>query len=411
MNTQETPELSGGKRVGLLAKLMGASFSFYMSNAAVISYLAVFLYSLGYSEAEVGVITAVNSALSIISGPLWGMLADRWRSTVRALLLCASVGGLAYGAVPFFAGTEVAGFPIVLILIPFAMFFRTPTTSLVDNIFLRKSDEHKLNYGLMRATGSLSFAIASILLGLIVPKTGPAVTFYISCVLFVPALLLIVSACRGDRQSAGTESMSLRDMRFGELFGNGQLTSYLLLSAVFGSLLYCNGNFLPRLLESIGTDGERIGIVMGAKAFVEVPFIAILPWLRKHFRLEWVIGLTGFMFAGQAILYSFSVAFWQIIVVSLLLDGIGAGLFYATSSTYVFSLAPTNLKTTAAALVGAMSSLSGVLGNLLGGFLSDSIGVKGYYFTIGVLSAAAAAIFVITRRRETRAPAQIRTGG
>ena len=142
-----------------------------------------------------------------------------------------------------------------------------------------------------------------------------------------------------------------------------------------------------------------------------MPFIAILPWLRKHFRLEWVIGLTGFMFAGQAILYSFSVAFWQIIVVSLLLDGIGAGLFYATSSTYVFSLAPTNLKTTAAALVGAMSSLSGVLGNLLGGFLSDSIGVKGYYFTIGVLSAAAAAIFVITRRRETRAPAQIRTGG
>ena len=58
-----------------------------------------------------------------------------------------------------------------------------------------------------------------------------------------------------------------------------------------------------------------------------------------------------------------------------------------------------------------MSSLSGVIGNLLGGFLSDHIGVKGYYFTIGVLSAAAAAIFVITRKRETRVPARMRTGG
>ena len=396
MNTSASTDSS--KKNSILAQLTGASFSFYMSNAAVISYLAVFLYSMGYSETQVGVITAINSALSIISAPLWGMLADRWRSVVRAILICGGVGGLAYAMIPAIAGIEVAGFPVVLVLIPFAMFFRTPTTSLVDNFFLRQSEKHKLNYGIMRATGSFSFAIASILFGLIVPKTGAAVTFYIAAVLFIPALTLVFSASRGE-EPIKTERIPLKDMRFGELFGNSQLVSYLFLSSIFGALLYCNGNFLPRLLESIGVDGGRVGIVMGAKAFVEVPFIALLPWLRKRFRLEWVIGVAGLMFAVQAIVFSMSTAFWQIILISLLMDGVGAGLFYATSSTYVFSLAPDHLKATAATCVGAMSSLSGVVGNLLGGMLSDRFGVQTYYLVMGLLGGAAALIFIFTRKR------------
>lgn len=395
---QTTAQPAARKKNTVLAQLCGASFGFYMTNAAVVGYLAVYLYSLGYSDAQVGVITAINSALSIIAAPIWGVLADRWRSTVKAVLLCTGVGSLLYAAVPLVSGAEVAGLPVILVLIPLALFFRNPSTSLLDSVFLRASERHGINYGLIRATGSFAFAIASILLGIIVPKTGAGLTCVLALIITVPALTLAVLGSRGDQQPAG-RSASLRELRFKELFSNRLLMSYMLLSAIMTLILYCNFTFQPRLLESINVDGARVGLVSGSKAFIEVPFIALLPVLRRKFKLEHIIAAAGFMFAGMGLLFAFSGELWHIVAVSLTLDGVGAGLFYGASSIYVFSLAPDHLKATAQTLVGAMSSLSGVVGNLLGGFLSNNFGVQSFYLTVGILGTIATVLFIITRRR------------
>lgn len=388
---------------GILVRLTGASFGFYVSNAAVFSYLAVYLYSLGYSDAEVGMITAVNSAISIVAGPLWGMLADRWRSTVKALLICGGVGGVLYALVPLTASAKIAGMSFVPILIPIAMFFRNPTTSLMDNIFLRESEKHKLNYGIMRAAGSLSFAIAALIFGVIVPKTGSQITFYVALAMLVPAMLLVASVSRGGVGEGGNGAMSLKEMNFGELFRNRPLVTYMFLSATMTLTLYCGGTFLPRLLEAIDVDGERVGIVMGAKAFVEVPFIALLPVLRKRFKLEWIIAAAGVLFTVQAAIFASASGFWQIFVAALIFDGVGAGLFYSASSMYVFSLSPDHLKATAQACLGAMSSLSGVVGNLVGGMISNAFGVQTFYLVISIIVAASTVLFLLTRRSPTPA--------
>lgn len=389
------------KKSTILAQLTGASFGFYVSNAAVFSYLAVYLYSLGYSDAEVGIITATNSAISIIAGPLWGMLADRWRSTVKALLICGVIGGVLYALVPLSAEAKIAGMSIVPILIPIALFFRNPTTSLIDNIFLRESENHKLNYGIMRAAGSLSFAIAALIFGVVVPKTGSEITFYVALVMLIPAMLLVANVSRGGTKEGGARAMSFKEMNFGELFRNHRLVTYMFLSATMTLTLYCGGTFLPRLLEAINVEGERVGLVMGAKAFVEVPFIVLLPVLRKHFKLEWIIAAAGVLFTAQAVIFATASGFWHIFVGALVFDGIGAGLYYAASATYVFSLAPDHLKATAQACFGAMSSLSGVVGNLVGGMVSNAFGVQSFYLIVSIIVAVSTVLFIITRRLKT----------
>lgn len=382
---------------GVLALLTGASLGYYMGNSAVIGYIAVYLYSCGYSEAEVGMITALNSAFSIFAAPLWGMLADRWRSTIRALLLSGCIGSVLYASVPLISGVEAVGSSAVLVLVPLALFFRNPSGSLLDNLCLRASDRHKLNYGIMRGAGSLAFAIGSITLGIIVPKTGPWITFYLASVLTVPAMVLAVLGGRDSDADRG-EPIALKDMHFGELFANRKLISYLILSSIMMILLFCNSTFMPKLLEDINVDGARVGLVNGSKAFVEVPFIALLPVLRKRFKLEHILVTAGVMFACQALLYTVVGSFSQIVAVTLVLDGVGAGLFYSASSVYIFSLAPERLKATAQTLSGAMSSLSGVMGNLLGGFLCDNYGVRIYYLVVGILVMSAAILLALTRR-------------
>lgn len=385
-------------RRSILAQLTGASFGFYVSNAAVFSYLAVYLYSLGYSDAEVGTITAINSAISIVAGPLWGMFADRWRSTVKALLICGGVGGVLYALVPLSAELKLAGMSVIPIIIPVAMFFRNPTTALIDNVFLRESEKHGLSYSVMRAAGSLSFAIAALIFGVVVPKTGSHITFYVALVMLVPAMLLVANVSRGSVEQGSGRSMSLKEMNFGELFRNRPLVTYMFLSATMTLTLYCGGTFLPRLLEAISVDGERVGIVMGAKAFVEVPFIMLLPLLRKKLKLEWIIAVAGLLFTVQAIIFATASGFWSIFVGALIFDGIGAGLFYGSSSVYVFALSPDHLKATAQACFGAMSAISGVIGNLVGGMISNAFGVQTFYLVISMIVAVSTVLFLLTRR-------------
>lgn len=402
--TATTAEPSDGgitaraKRI-LTMQLAGANFSYYIANAAAVGYLAVYLNSQGYSSSQIGAIAAINSALGIFAAPLWGMLADRWRSVVKVIVLCAIAGGLLYGSVPLLDSIHVGAFPIVLAIIPTAFFFRMPVMSLTQSVALEKSERTGINFGILRAAGSLSFALGSIVLGFIVPRTGVWLTFYIAAVFAVPTVVLILFATRGETTEK-KPAIPLREMHFGELLGNRRLMSFFLLSVFACIMLNCNSTFWPRLLESIGEDGAKVGLVNGTKAFVEVPFMIMIPLLRKRFKLENILIVSFALFAAEAVVYVFAASFWQVMAAAIVCDGAGAGLYYAASATFVFSLAPERLSSTAQAMLGAVGSVTGVVGSLIGGLLIDAFGVQSFYVFGAIVAALATCAFAVIVRRK-----------
>lgn len=407
-DTIKTAAPSGGgitaraKRI-LTMQLAGANFSYYIANAAAVGYLAVYLNSQGYSSSQIGTIAAINSALGIFAAPLWGMLADRWRSVVKVIVLCAITGGLLYGAVPLLDSIHVGAFPLVLAMIPTAFFFRMPVMSLTQSVALEKSERTGINFGILRAAGSLSFALGSVALGFIVPRTGVWITFYVAAVFAIPTVVLILCATRGEKTEK-KPAIPLREMHFGELLGNWRLMSFFLLSVFACIMLNCNSTFWPRLLESIGEDGAKVGLVNGTKAFVEVPFMIMIPFLRKRFKLENILIVSFALFAAEAAVYVFATSFWQVMAAAIVCDGAGAGLYYAASATFVFSLAPERLNSTAQAMLSAVGSVTGVVGSLIGGFLIDAFGVQSFYiFGAAVAALSTCAFFAIARRKPARA--------
>lgn len=69
-------------------------------------------------------------------------------------------------------------------------------------------------------------------------------------------------------------------------------------------------------------------------------------------------------------------------------------MFIGCSSNYVYSLAPDHLKATAQTLAGSVSSLADIIGNLLGGYLLDAMGVRSFYTVCGGLILGAALFFL-----------------
>ena len=56
--------------------------------------------------------------------------------------------------------------------------------------------------------------------------------------------------------------------------------------------------------------------------------------------------------------------------------GLGNGAFLGTGTNYIYELAPVELRATAHSLFISVAQISGILGNLLGGVLFDTIGGK-----------------------------------
>ena len=372
----------------------GINFTYYITMALA-GFVNIFLQSIGFNAQQVGAITAINSGVGIFASPFWGMLSDKIRSVKKVIIIALIVGPILFALIPMASGIGT-GITALFICIPIAMFFRQPTMALLDNWMLKNAAAEKLDYGALRAFGALSYALASIALGYILPLTGVAFTFYANAVLTLPALLLIFfSKSSAEDKGLGKKSLTFKEMRFGQLFKNYYLITYILFSIIQRIPFQCSNTFLPFLVTSVGGNTAQMGFAMGVRAFVEIPVMLLLKPLRKRMPLYVLIMIATGLFMVECFMYSFASSFGMIIVISAF-HGIGNGMMITAGSSYVFSLAPENLKATSQTILGAMNSAAGIIGGLLGGALIEVIGIQDFYLIIGIMILAALAMFMLS---------------
>ena len=359
-------------------------------------YVTVFLQSIGFNSQQVGSIAALNSGVGIFSAPFWGMLSDKLRSLKKVIIFTLATGGVLFALIPWFSEINI-GFSILFLLIPLTMFFRMPVMALIDNWMLRNCKKENLNYGALRAYGALSFAIVALALGsFIVPNTGPVFIFYISLIFTIPPIVLIFFAkSSGDDQGMDKKRLTFKEMKIGELFKNYYLVTYILFTAVQRIPFHGAMMFLPFLIYDVGGQPERLGIIMGIKALVEIPLMMLLKRLRQKYPLYVLIIVATVFFVVECILLSFATSFTWIIVISVF-HGIGNGLMIPSASSYVFQLAPENLKATAQTVLASMAAIAGIIGGLLGGLLIAVLSIQQFYFIIGIMLAVALGLFMLS---------------
>ena len=376
-------------------KYAAINFTFFITNSLG-GYVIVFLQSIGFNAQQVGMITALDSGVGVFSTPFWGMLSDKLRSWKKIIALTLVLGAGLFFLIPASSRISFGNISFLFIFIPIAMFFKAPTMSLLENWMLRNSAAEKLNYGALRAFGALSYAIASIALGYILPKTGVAFTFYANAVLTIPALLMVlfIKGSAGE-ELAGKKQLTFKEMQIGQLLKNYYLMAYIIFSIFQRIPFLCSMRFLPFLVDEIGGDIAQMGIILGLRAFVEIPMMLLLKPLRQKIPLYYLIVIASSFFMVECIMYSFANSFGAVVAVSIL-HGIGNGFMLTTGSSYVFMLAPDHLKTTSQTVLGSMTSIAGILGGLLGGAFIEILGIKQFYLTIGIMIFVALILFILS---------------
>ena len=375
-------------------KYAAINFAFFITLTFG-GYVTVFLQTIGFNAQQVGLMSALNAGVGIFSSPFWGMLSDKLRSLKKVILIALAAGAVFFVMIPLSRGFYIAGISLLFIIIPIAMFFRNPVMPLLDNWMLRNSRNEKLNYGAIRAFGSVSFAMGALTLGFIIPRTGVDYIFFASAIITIPAFLLIYFI-RGSADEQSTQKkLSFKEMQIGQIFKNYHLVTYIFFTIFQRIPFHSSMMFLPFLIADVGGNVAQMGIIMGLRALAEIPFMLLLKPLRQKVPLYIMIIAATTFFIVECFLYSVVNNFTVIIIVSVL-HGFGNGFLIPAGSSYVFSLAPEHLKATTQTVLASMNAIAGIVGGLVGGLLIVLLDIQQFYFIIGTMLTVALALFILS---------------
>ena len=146
-------------------------------------------------------------------------------------------------------------------------------------------------------------------------------------------------------------------------------------------------------MADIQIDTVNLGLILSVRAMMEIPFLFFIGRLRRHIKMKYLIMLSAILMATECLCFCFLVNSLPTMLVFAAFYGLGNGAFLGTSTNYIYELAPVELRATAHSLFISVAQISGILGNLLGGVLFDTIGGKAFYGVTACVFLVSVAIF------------------
>ena len=324
-------------------RLIPAKLSFFLLNASActMSFINVFLISIGLSASQVGLISAIGGVTKLFAGPIWGGLADctsfhKLVFTTLSLLSFALMVPLPWIAMlinSLYANKSLCEnqgtsqditlcqnkvFSISGNILFYTMFFMLGTQSFfssslpnfldaaVVNVDIGKNKE--VNYGAQRLFGAVGAGIGTFIAGLAADHYNhPTLSRYTAVffvfipfmLLFIPTGNILLSQVEGRMQRKKKERIPVFRLLF-RLFSRMDNVMILLLVVVIGTAQGICFDFLFMLMkEEMNATKSFMGI---CNMLACVSDVLIFPFTRK------IMTLVGGIFPSIIIgVFSFSI--------------------------------------------------------------------------------------------------------
>lgn len=368
----------------------------YWFAIAIGNYQTVYLQTHGFSASFIGVINATISAMNIVIIPMWGMISDKMRSIRTIFLLTMVIGAVAFAFIPLVAGLPFVGTPLLLAYLCIVYAFRNPANSMLDNWLVRYANQKALDYGSMRSQGSLGFAIAGVAIAGAVSAFGTGWTFPACSIMMIPVFLM--SLRTDDTKPLAVPAAQPKKESFNPivLFKNYYYSTFLVFAFLICLVINSAGAFLPYLLNDVGVESTRFGVITAYMAIIEIPMLMSSRKLRQSMPLYMLTILCCICYTAGCLLLSTCAHSLMSVMIIETFNGLASGLFIASASNYIYTLTPENLKATGQSIYVSVTAASGIIASLAGGMLVDAFGSTLFYMIIGFIALFSAVFMAAT---------------
>lgn len=163
----------------------------FLAAMAVGNYQTVYLQSIGFPATDFGLLNAIGLCRRYFRHDVLGHGERPYRQRAQNCHFNADARLRPFHFCAAHSDGAILLDAVISNLDPIINFFRVPMSPFVDNLTVRNCAEHRLNYGMVRSSGSLLFAIAGVItVNALIPAAGVPSTFWVMGIVMVPAIVL-----------------------------------------------------------------------------------------------------------------------------------------------------------------------------------------------------------------------------
>lgn len=346
----------------------------FLCAGAYMPFLYVYLAELGLNGGQIGFLSILNPAMTMLLATTISSLADRkrWRVITGQIALTGTAVSLFFLQMP-------STFGMVVLLMLVLAIFNSPLMSITESLIARMAQRHDLNYGSMRLWGSFGFAVSSLGFGALWQRFGFKSMFTVASLLFLP-LVLIASLleegpviARDERKPA---SQLLRD--------SGLLLLLLatLLASVSNSL---SMTFAGVYARALGGGNFLIGMMTAFGALAELPMMFFSERVARRIRGPNTV-LLSFAIMAVAFLGYILTTNPAFLPPLAFFRGLGYGLWIPITVRIVTERTPQEWASTAQSMLTiCLFGLPTLIAGPLGGWIYDAVSPAAV-FGLGIVS-------------------------
>ncbi|MEX2461856.1 MAG: MFS transporter [Paenibacillaceae bacterium] len=381
----ELPETKSG------VLLKGFTFSFFMTNALIISFFPTYFVSMGFSKTQIGLIYSIGPTIGIFSNLCWGYISDKYQ-TLKKTLAAILVGQLIFAVILF----QINTYGLLFIAMIFFYFFQTPTNTLNDSQLLLYASKKNVSYASYRIWGSIGFATSALFFGILLQSEKNHPQLIALLTIATIAISLLLSFSLKDSRT------SIRKIEFSEIFQilmSRKLIIFLLLILVLAIAHRTNDAFLSLYLHELGASQSLIGYSWTVSSLSEIPIFFLLSRYGERFKELPLLALASFAYMIRFLLMSVVNDPVYIIAIQAL-HSITFGIFLFTAFRYIGQIVPDHYRASGQAIFTVVwTGLAGLISSLVGGFIFDHSGGHSVYVFAYIVAFAAGIGFLYAHYR------------
>ena len=337
-------------------------------------FLNVYLVDLGLSGTQIGILSGLLPLMTLIFAPVVSRYADLHAKRVPLLAMM-----LACLAVSIYFLSFPHRFILILPFMLLVALFRSPVAPLGDSLLARMAFRYSVDYGKMRLWGSFTFAIISILFGVVWEIIGFSSMFFIAGLLFI---FVVYFALLLDETPVVFHVLA---KPWEVIKGNPKMLTTLAATFLVGASIQIAIVFSAIYMKYLGGNDIMVGMLVGFSAFSELPTMlfsdAILRRLGGKNTLLVAYGILMIAF------FSFArVQTPALLLVANMVKGLGFGLFFVSTVIFLDRQVPEKWSSTIQAAMNAGAfGLAPLIASPIGGIIWDRLGPEMVFLACSVI--------------------------
>ena len=391
----------------LNSEYAGIFGTYWMYYGIISSFCSAYLLDMGYDNAEIGIILAVASVVSVFLQPVLANLSDMSKRLDAISVASISTVAMMVMQVGLFIikGKSIALWVLYVMLMAWELALQPIFNSLARRL---SESGSKINFGICRAGGSLAYAIFTSIIGtfvekygtVILPKTGLAILALLLGMILLCSRTL-KKAMRQRANEAAASGETIKPEKFEEISMSMFVRRnklFILLNFFIMVLFFQNtitNNFMYQIVTGVGGTSEDMGRIFGVMAALEIPGLFFFSNIHKKFSCSTLLKFASAAFVGKvltlylanSVFMVYAAHFFQLFSFSIFLAGI---------VQFINEIMERGEAVRGQAVYTTAITVGAVFANIVGGIILDVSGSKTMLLVSTILTViGAAGVFLL----------------